>query len=33
VGMYFKVCHDGREGNLWPVLLLEHDGICKNDDC
>jgi len=25
--MYFKMCHDGRKGNLWLVLLLECHGF------
>ncbi len=29
MGMYLKVHHDGRKGNLQPILLLEYDGTCK----
>ncbi len=29
MGMYLKVHHDGRKGNLQPMLLLEYDGTCK----
>jgi len=29
MGMYLKVHHDGRKGNLQPTLLLKCDGTCK----
>ncbi len=28
-GMYLKVHHDGRKGNLQRMLLLEYDSTCK----
>jgi hypothetical protein len=33
MGMYLKVCCDGKKGNLQPILLLECDGTYRNDDC
>jgi hypothetical protein len=38
MGMYLKAHHDGRKGNMQPMLLIKCDGTCKvmstepNDD-
>jgi hypothetical protein len=33
VGIYLKVCHVGRVGNLRPMTLLESNEPFRSNDC